>query len=85
VGDGNFHTVVLVDLENETELQNAKAFAERLSQRAISMGGTCTGEHGVGQGKKAYVRAELGDAVDFMQSIKSALDPNNIMNPGKIF
>ena len=85
VGDGNFHTVVLVDPENESELQSAKAFAERLSQRAISMGGTCTGEHGVGQGKKAYVRAELGDTVDFMQTIKNALDPKNIMNPGKIF
>lgn len=85
VGDGNFHTLVLVDVENEAELAQAKAFAGRLSDRAIAMGGTCTGEHGIGQGKKAYLRDELGDSVDFMMMIKNALDPDNIMNPGKIF
>lgn len=85
VGDGNFHTLVLVDPENEGELEQAKAFAGRLSARAIEMGGTCTGEHGIGQGKKSYLRDELGDTVDFMQLIKSAIDPDNIMNPGKIF
>ena len=85
VGDGNFHTTVLIDLDNEHEVREAKAFASRLSKRAISMGGTCTGEHGVGQGKMAYLRDELGDSVDFMVSIKKALDPNNIMNPQKIF
>lgn len=85
VGDGNFHTLVLVDSDNEEELQQAKAFAGRLSARAIAMGGTCTGEHGIGQGKKGYLRDELGDAVDFMAMIKTAIDPDNIMNPGKIF
>ncbi len=85
VGDGNFHTSVLVDMNNDAELSEAKKFAERLSLRAISMGGTCTGEHGIGQGKKAYLRNELGDTVDFMAMIKTALDPDNIMNPGKIF
>ena len=85
VGDGNFHTTVLVDLENEQEVNEAKAFASRLSKRAISMGGTCTGEHGIGQGKKAYLYDELGETVDFMKMIKNALDPKNIMNPQKIF
>lgn len=85
VGDGNFHTSVLVELENEEELEKARAFAERMSVRAIAMGGTCTGEHGIGQGKKSYLRRELGDAVDYMGMIKSALDPKNIMNPEKIF
>ena len=85
VGDGNFHTLVLVDPDDSTQMDRAKAFAERLSSRAIAMGGTCTGEHGIGQGKKHYLRDELGDTVDFMAMIKSALDPQNIMNPGKIF
>ena len=85
VGDGNFHTSVLIDPDSEQELKAAKAFAERLSERAIGMDGTCTGEHGVGQGKQAYLHDELGDAVDFMRTIKKALDPSNIMNPGKIF
>ncbi len=85
VGDGNFHTSVLVELDNEAEVEKAKAFAARLSERAIAMGGTCTGEHGIGQGKRNYLRAELGDAVDYMSVIKAALDPNNIMNPQKIF
>lgn len=85
VGDGNFHTMVLIDMQNESEVTRAKAFSERLSERAIAMGGTCTGEHGVGQGKTRYLRDELGDAVDFMAMIKTALDPDDIMNPGKIF
>ena len=85
VGDGNFHTAVIIDPESSDELKRAQDFAERLSQRAISMGGTCTGEHGIGQGKKAYLRQELGDTVDFMAMIKRSLDPQNIMNPEKIF
>ena len=85
VGDGNFHTTVLVDISNKQELETAKRFAEKLSERAIKMGGTCTGEHGIGQGKKSYLRQELGDAVDFMGMIKTSLDPQNIMNPEKIF
>lgn len=85
VGDGNFHTSVLVDMDSPDDIETAKKFAERLSLRAIEMGGTCTGEHGIGQGKKFYLRQELGDTVDFMQMIKKSLDPQNIMNPEKIF
>ncbi len=85
VGDGNFHTAVLIDMDNPDAVNTAKQFAERLSLRAIAMGGTCTGEHGIGQGKKSYLRQELGDTVDFMSMIKSSLDPLNIMNPEKIF
>jgi D-lactate dehydrogenase (cytochrome) len=57
---------------------------ERLTARAIRMEGTCTGEHGVGQGKSKYLKAELGDGLNVMRAIKQALDPLNIMNPGKI-
>lgn len=85
VGDGNFHTSVLIDLQNEAEVRAAKEFSARLGQRAIAMGGTCTGEHGIGQGKQALLSEELGEAVDSMRLIKQALDPQGIMNPGKIF
>ncbi len=84
VGDGNFHVQILVDLENPNEVKKAKDFIERLSLRAIDMGGTCTGEHGVGQGKRKYMQREHGNALDLMKAIKQALDPDNIMNPGKI-
>jgi D-lactate dehydrogenase (cytochrome) len=84
VGDGNFHVQILVDLDNPQEVKNAKAFIERLSLRAIDMGGTCTGEHGVGQGKRKYMQREHGSALDLMKAVKLALDPDNIMNPGKI-
>ena len=60
-------------------------FISRLSERAIAMGGNCTGEHGIGQGKQNYIRREHGDAVDVMMMIKSTIDPKGIMNPGKIF
>ena len=85
VGDGNFHLLVLLDPEQQHELDRAKAFNERLVRRAIAMQGTCTGEHGIGFGKIAYLEQELGEAVDTMRAIKSALDPLGIMNPGKIF
>ncbi len=85
VGDGNFHTVVLVDMENENEVAEAEAYVSRLALRAIAMDGTCTGEHGIGQGKMKYLAAELGTGVDVMKAIKRAIDPDNIMNPGKIF
>ncbi|WP_417686143.1 FAD-binding oxidoreductase [Roseibium sp.] len=85
VGDGNFHVLVLVDEDNSEEVASAEAFVSRLNTRAIDMGGTCTGEHGVGQGKMKYLPYEHGAAVDVMRSIKKALDPDNIMNPGKIF
>jgi D-lactate dehydrogenase (cytochrome) len=85
VGDGNFHVLVLMDENDPGDIERAEEFVSRLNLRAISMDGTCTGEHGIGQGKVAYLRAELGDAVDFMALVKQALDPDNIMNPGKIF
>jgi D-lactate dehydrogenase (cytochrome) len=84
VGDGNFHTLPLIDMENAEEVAKADEFVGWLNDLAISMGGTCTGEHGIGQGKKPYLVKELGGAVDMMAAIKTALDPDNIMNPGKI-
>ncbi|MCX2721900.1 FAD-binding oxidoreductase [Roseibium salinum] len=84
VGDGNFHVQILVDLSDAEAVRKTEAFVERLALRAIDMGGTCTGEHGVGQGKQKYLRREHGDALDVMRAIKQALDPDNIMNPGKI-
>lgn len=85
VGDGNFHIILLVDLENPAEVEKAEGIVSRISQRAIAMDGTCTGEHGIGQGKQAYLLEELGGAVEVMRTIKHALDPLNLMNPGKIF
>ena len=84
VGDGNFHVLVLVDEDNDEEVARAEGFVERLNWRAIEMEGTCTGEHGVGQGKMKYLRKEHGGGVDMMAAIKRALDPDNILNPGKI-
>jgi len=85
VGDGNFHLTLLVDMDDADEIKRAKGLAERLVERALSMDGTCTGEHGVGQGKMQYLLAEHGPmALEAMASIKRALDPQNIMNPGKI-
>lgn len=85
VGDGNFHVLVLMDMDDRREIEAAEAFVARLNLRAISMEGTCTGEHGIGQGKMAFLPQELGHGVDIMRSIKTALDPLGIMNPGKIF
>ncbi|MCW9042912.1 MAG: FAD-binding protein [Pseudopelagicola sp.] len=84
VGDGNFHCLPLVDVDNPEEVAKADAFVGWLNDLAISMGGTCTGEHGIGQGKRPYLVKELGGAVDMMVAIKRAIDPDNIMNPGKI-
>ncbi len=84
VGDGNFHTLLLIDMGQPDEVANADAFVGWLNDLAISMEGTCTGEHGIGQGKRPYLQKELGAAVTYMTAIKSALDPENIMNPGKI-
>jgi D-lactate dehydrogenase (cytochrome) len=84
VGDGNFHVQLMIDPKIKKEVDAANAFLERLAHRAISLEGTCTGEHGVGQGKKQYLIDELGPAVDFMKLIKQELDPKGIMNPGKI-
>ena len=84
VGDGNFHVLVLMDPADAKAVARTEEFVSRLNMRAIAMDGTCTGEHGIGQGKMTYLRRELGPAVDFMQSIKRALDPLDIMNPGKL-
>ncbi|QMU59684.1 MAG: FAD-binding protein [Boseongicola sp.] len=84
VGDGNFHTTILVDMDDAEELEKADFFISWLGELAISMDGTCTGEHGIGQGKRQYLGKELGEATDVMQAIKAAIDPDNIMNPGKI-
>ena len=85
VGDGNFHVLPLVDMDNQEEIERAKAFVERLVERALAMEGTCTGEHGVGQKKMKYLETEYGaEALDLMRCLKRAIDPHNIMNPGKI-
>ncbi|MBL28969.1 MAG: FAD-binding oxidoreductase [Rhodospirillaceae bacterium] len=84
VGDGNFHIAYLVDPDNQAEIDEAAALHDRLVMRALAMDGTCTGEHGVGYGKIDFLNAELGEGVSVMRSIKMALDPDNIMNPGKI-
>lgn len=85
VGDGNFHTSLMVRIEDAAEMKVAEEFLNRLVDRALAMDGTCTGEHGVGQGKRKYMEAEHGiNAVALMQTIKQAIDPHNIMNPGKV-
>jgi D-lactate dehydrogenase (cytochrome) len=84
VGDGNYHVVFAVDPDNRSELEEVATINKKMVRYAISVGGTSTGEHGVGSGKIAYMREEHGDAVDLMAVIKSAIDPQNIMNPGKI-
>jgi D-lactate dehydrogenase (cytochrome) len=85
VGDGNFHLTMTFDPADSDEIARAKALHQRLIARALAMDGTCTGEHGVGQGKMAYLAAEHGEpALEAMRAIKRALDPSGIMNPGKI-
>ncbi|MDX9943683.1 MAG: FAD-linked oxidase C-terminal domain-containing protein [Azonexus sp.] len=85
VGDGNFHLVVLVDPDNVKEMEEAAWISRRVVERAIAMEGTCTGEHGIGIGKRKYLLTEHGEvAVEIMRSLKQALDPENLMNPGKI-
>ncbi len=83
VGDGNFHVVLYCDRSDPDEVARVKGVYGRLIDRAIAMGGTCTGEHGIGSGKVAYLEREHGPALAFMRDIKRALDPKNIMNPGK--
>jgi D-lactate dehydrogenase (cytochrome) len=85
VGDGNFHLVYLLDADNPAEVAEAEAFNARLVRRALAMGGTCTGEHGIGYGKTGFLLEEHGEpALSVMRSIKAALDPQNLMNPGKV-
>ena len=83
VGDGNFHVVLFCDRSDPDEVKKVKEVYDRLIERAIAMDGTCTGEHGIGSGKVAYLEKEHGPALGFMRDIKRALDPRNIMNPGK--
>lgn len=83
-GDGNFHTLVLMDAGDADEVAKVEEFVARLNLRALRMDGTCTGEHGIGQGKAGFMRAEHGHGVEVMRAIKQALDPYGILNPGKI-
>ncbi len=84
VGDGNFHLTLIFDPDDPIEFEKVNMLNEDMIMRALAMGGTCTGEHGVGHGKLKFMAAEHGDALSIMQDIKAALDPHNIMNPGKI-
>jgi D-lactate dehydrogenase (cytochrome) len=85
VGDGNYHVVLTVDRNDHHDLEASEAFHDRLVARALALGGTCTGEHGIGVGKMDYLAEELGDgAMRVMAAVKQALDPANIMNPGKV-
>jgi len=85
VGDGNFHLIMLLDPDDKNEVKEAKLLNDKLVNRALKMQGTSTGEHGIGIGKKDYLKVELGNSVEVMSQIKKAIDPTNIMNPGKIF
>lgn len=84
VGDGNFHAILLIDPDNATDLAEAKRLANVMAQRALALGGTITGEHGIGMGKKNLMADEHGAAWQVMGTIKAALDPKNLMNPGKL-
>ncbi|MCM2562341.1 FAD-binding protein [Lutimaribacter sp. EGI FJ00015] len=84
VGDGNFHAILLFDPDDPAELDAVKALSHRMAERALALGGTCTGEHGIGIGKRAYMQAEHGDGWQVMAALKAALDPHNILNPGKL-
>jgi D-lactate dehydrogenase (cytochrome) len=84
VGDGNFHTILLYDPNNPRQIQGIEDINDQIVKLALSVGGTCTGEHGVGLGKIKYQQQEHGAAMDFMLSIKQLIDPQNIMNPGKL-
>jgi len=85
VGDGNFHVTVLYDPNNPKDLENIRKFSDNLVNKTLSLGGTSTGEHGIGLNKKKYLKKEHESSLFLMKNIKKALDPNNIMNPGKIF
>jgi D-lactate dehydrogenase (cytochrome) len=85
IGDGNFHAGIILDPTNLDELERANSINNKIVTFALSVGGTCTGEHGVGLGKMKYQQVQHGEALDVMKSIKQVLDQNNILNPGKIF
>lgn len=84
VGDGNFHLVFMIDPQRPEEIAEASRLNDRMVARALSMEGTCTGEHGVGYGKMGFMQAEHGDALHVMRTLKRAIDPDNLFNPGKI-
>ncbi len=84
VGDGNFHTAFIIDPNDEAEIAEADRLADRMVERALEVGGTVSGEHGIGTAKLKFMRREHGEAVDVMKRIKAALDPNGLMNPGKM-
>jgi|TARA_B110000977_G_scaffold76822_1_gene103639 D-lactate dehydrogenase (cytochrome) len=84
VGDGNFHAILLIDPQSDAEKKTAQGLSARMAERSLALGGTITGEHGVGMGKLDYMTAEHGVGWDVMAQIKRALDPDNIMNPGKV-
>lgn len=84
VGDGNFHAILLIDPASDTDRGTAEGLSHRMALRALRLGGTCTGEHGVGMGKLGYMDGEHGAAWDVMGAVKAALDPGNVMNPGKV-
>lgn len=84
VGDGNYHVIIMIDLDDPDEVKRAEHFNEFVVEYALKRGGTCTGEHGVGVGKLKYQKAEHGAAYELMKKIKRALDPHNLFNPGKL-
>ena len=84
VADGNFHVILLIDADDAGERRAAEAVYGRMVDRAIAAGGTCTGEHGVGLGKRRALVDEAGPAIDVMRSLKRALDPHGLFNPGKV-
>lgn len=84
MGDGNFHTILMVDPARDDEHAEAKRLSDRMAERALRLGGTCTGEHGIGMGKLSFMQAEHGDGWNVMGQIKQALDPLSLMNPGKV-
>lgn len=84
-GDGNSHVLLFFNPENEAEVKEAKRIGSELADMAITLGGTCTGEHGIGVGKKEYLKSEMGEAsIAVMRNIKTIFDPGNILNPGKV-
>jgi D-lactate dehydrogenase (cytochrome) len=86
VGDGNFHCCILVDPDDPQEMERAVALDHKIVARGLSLGGTCSGEHGIGLGKRTFLQREHGaDALEVMQTLKEALDPKGILNPGKLF
>ena len=86
VGDGNFHVGPMIDMDNPQEVETARRFLDRLAKRALAMEGTCTGEHGVGLAKQPFLKRQLGDnSYELLRLVKRALDPDCLLNPGKIF